>query len=464
MLNIDYSLTAADLLPAIAHLWELSAQKIRSLEHAWMHQQGTPVFTVDGQYTARGWTEWTQGFQFGSAILQYDATGEREFLELGRTKTEQLMASHVTHFGVHDHGFNNISTYGALLRLMNEGRTEEDAGQRRFYEMALMASAAVQARRWTQTSNEDGFIYSFNGPHSLFADTIRSLRSLAMGHRLGHTMMGERDTRISLLDRLVQHGRTTAAYAVYYGTVRDYYDVRGRVAHESIFNTNDGNYRCPNSQQGYSPFSTWTRGQAWVVCGYPELLEFLDTVDDADLNACGGRTSIENAFSEAAAATCDFFIEQTPTDGICYWDTGAPGLAQMGDYLDRPADPYNDFEPVDSSASAIACQGLIRYGIYLKKNGDEENGTRYYQAGLTVLRRLLEEPYISSSPDHQGLLLHTIYHRPNGWDHIPAGSKIPQGESCMWGDYHLREAALYVQRMAQNESYYTFFGPAEARG
>ena len=28
----------------------------------------------------------------------------------------------------------------------------------------------------------------------------------------------------------------------------------------------------------------------------------------------------------------------------------------------------------------------------------------------------------------------------------------------MWGDYHLREAALLVQRLARNEPYLTFFG------
>jgi hypothetical protein len=29
----------------------------------------------------------------------------------------------------------------------------------------------------------------------------------------------------------------------------------------------------------------------------------------------------------------------------------------------------------------------------------------------------------------------------------------------MWGDYHARELALYVQRVVRNEPYYTFFGP-----
>ncbi len=96
----------------------------------------------------------------------------------------------------------------------------------------------------------------------------------------------------------------------------------------------------------------------------------------------------------------------------------------MGDWRERNADPFNDHEPVDSSASAIAAQGLIRLGHAL---GD--SGRAYMQAGLTVLKRLLEEPYLSLDPHHEGILLHSVYHRPNGWDYIPDGAKIPCGES-----------------------------------
>ena len=69
----------------------------------------------------------------------------------------------------------------------------------------------------------------------------------------------------------------------------DSYDLRGRVAHESVFNRNDGQFRCPSSQQGYSPFTTWTRGAAWIICGYAEQLEFLETVRGSDLDAVGGK-------------------------------------------------------------------------------------------------------------------------------------------------------------------------------
>lgn len=453
MIKSDPTLSPASLLPGIKKLWAASAPKILSIDRAETPGAATPVFTVAGRYTARGWTEWTQGFVYGSALLQFDATGDETFLELGRSRTRDRMAHHITHIGVHDHGFNNVSTYGNLLRLMTEGKIPFVPAEREFYELALKCTGAVQASRWSRTSSGSGYIYSFNGPHSLFADTIRSLRALSVSHSLGHVLMGERDLRISLLDRLIQHARTTADFAVYYGENRDAYDIRGRVAHESIFNPNDGNYRCPNSQQGYSPFTTWTRGLAWIIAGYPEQLEWIATLPDEDLEPFGGRQEVENLLIRPALAACDFYIEHTPTDGIPYWDTGAPQLHRIPDYLDSPAQIHNDFEPVDSSAAAIAAQGLLRLGRYLG-----ERGAKYWQAGLATAKTVLSEPYLSTDPNHQGLILHSIYHRPNGWDYIPAGSRVPCGESSMWGDYHARELALYLQRLAEEKPYYTFFG------
>ena len=444
MVDTQSAPTLAALAPKVRRLFDLSAAKIRSLESAWAPDKGSPVFTVGGKYTSRGWTEWTQGFQFGGAILQFDATGDSEFLDIGRRRTVDVMAPHVSHIGVHDHGFNNVSTYGNLLRLMAEGRIPENSWERRFYEMALKVSGAVQAARWSRTIDGGGYIYSFNGPHSLFVDTIRTLRAPAVSHLLGHVLMGENDKKISLIDRVAQHARATAKYAVWYGEGRDFYDVRGRTAHESIFNVNDGNYRCPNSQQGYSPFSTWTRGLAWAMCGFAEQLELFDTFGG------DGHAETKAIMEKAARATCDFYIEHTPPDGMPYWDTGAPGLAHLGDWRARPADPFNDYEPVDSSAAAIGAQGLLRLGRRLKDD-------RYWNAGLKVCDTLFAEPYLSTDPAHQGLILHSVYHRPNGWDAIPAGAKVPAGESSMWGDYHAREVALYLLRLIEDKPYLKFW-------
>jgi unsaturated chondroitin disaccharide hydrolase len=461
LMKILEDITPAGLKSALERVWELSGQKIHLIRREYDVSAGSPVFTREGKYTTRGWTEWTQGFQFGGEIIQFDATGEKQYLDMGRQSTLELMAPHITHFGVHDHGFNNVSTYGALRRLIAEGRVDPAPWEIAFYELAIKCTGAVQAFRWTATEDQGGYVYSFNGPHSLFVDTIRSMRALALSHRLGHTVFSEHDGQISLIERMVKHINSTARFNIYYGEGRDGYDIRGRTAHEAVFNTNDGQFRCPNSQQGYSPFTTWTRGLAWAMCGFAEQLEFIEELDDSDLESSGGRAAVEAMMLRAARAACDFYIDNTSLDGIPYWDTGAPRLIHLGDYTGVNADPYNDFEPVDSSAAAIGAQGLLRLGRYLGRKGQGEEGSRYWQAGLTVSRTLFEEPYLSTGGEHQGLLLHSVYHRPNNWDHIPAGKKIPCNESSMWGDYHLRELALYLWRQVNGEPYYTFFNGIE---
>jgi unsaturated chondroitin disaccharide hydrolase len=516
MMIIDSTLTPSAVLPAINRVFDLSAHKIAAIRKTWKPENGTPVFTVKGEYTSRGWTEWTQGFQYGSAILQFDADCDAAMLEYGRSETVKRMASHVSHIGVHDHGFNNVSTYGNLHRLMREGKIQENVWEKNFYELALKITGAVQAARWTDIAagatdivrngtrtggvEGPGYVYSFNGPHSLFSDTIRSMRALSLAHQLGHALMGERDRKINLLHRALRHAESTAEYNVYFGKGRDAYDVRGRVVHESIFNLNDGSYRCPSTQQGYTPFSTWTRGLAWVLLGFAEQLEYLATLPEkefdgytskatvsgkefdgytskatvpgSEFDGYASKSSVMARFLDVAEAVADFYIDNSTSDGIVYWDTGAPGLAKMGDYLNRPADPYNDFEPVDSSASVISAQGFLRLARYLEtaargsadssvsesaKREKLAQSDRYFKAGLTVAKTLFAEPYLSTDTSHQGLLLHSVYHRPNGWDYIPPGKKVMCGESSMWGDYHTRELALMLLRIAGNGAYYKFY-------
>ena len=101
-------------------------------------------------------------------------------------------------------------------------------------------------------------------------------------------------------------------------------------------------------------------------------------------------------------------------------------------------------------------EGFLRLGTYLAAKGEKAAGKKYFQAGLTIADTLFAEPYLSTDKKHQGLLLHSVYHRPNGWDYIPPGKKVPCGEACMWGDYHAMELALLISRLAQGK-YYTFF-------
>jgi hypothetical protein len=213
--------------------------------------------------------------------------------------------------------------------------------------------------------------------------------------------------------------------------------------------------------------------------GFSEQLEFLETLSEGELaqlklpakgftqaaetRDCRRRSRPVAAFPawflRAATKTADFYLANACADGIPIWDTGAPQLPRLGDFLNKPADPFNVYEPVDSSAAAIAGQGLLRLGNYLLAHGREQEGTHYRQAGLTIAETLFDEPYLSLNPKHQGLLLHSVYHRPNGWDYIAPGQKVPNGESSMWGDYHARELGLILLREARHQKYPTFFGP-----
>jgi hypothetical protein len=466
-MQTNNQITPAQLRDDTQRVFELAAKKAKAIDRSWDPNLGTPVFTVEGNYATRGWTEWTQGFQYGCMILAGDGLGDDKLIQLGKRRTIENMLPHVTHIGVHDHGFNNLSTYGNLLRLLKEKRMKYDGWEEVAYSNAIAASGAIQASRWSgtapvkskHTANAPalGYIYSFNGPHSLFIDTMRTTRILGVGWQLGHSLMHEGDRSANLLKRSVLHGLTTSQYIVFHGDSEHTYDVRGRTAHEGTFNRNDGAFRARATQQGYSPFSTWTRGLAWAMLGYAEELEFFETISAGDFkSACEiSKSDVLKVYERNAKETCDHYIkEASALDGITYWDDGAPGMSQLGDWRNRPADPYNDFEPVDASASAIAAQGLIRLGNYLGKTG---KGKKYYQAGLTVAKTLFDEPYLSTKRNHQGLLLHSIYHWPNHWDHVPEGSKVSHSESSLWGDYHMLELALLIHRMAEGGPYLKFF-------
>lgn len=150
-LHIDPSLTPARLAPSLERVFELSAEKILNLEKSWSPTQGTPVFTIRGRYTSRGWTDWTQGFQYGSALLQFDATGDRRFLGGGPSRDGRA------------YGVPRFAHWGPRPRLQQRLHLRNIAptrprrpdrcllsAERDFYQLALKVSGAVQAARWTR--------------------------------------------------------------------------------------------------------------------------------------------------------------------------------------------------------------------------------------------------------------------------------------------------------------------------
>ena len=383
-------LTAADLLRQSLRLFELAQSKSADRQ-VLGPSRGTPVFTVEGKYTAARLDRMDAGLpvRLRDPRLRRDrrsrtararpANGRRSaWRRTSRTSACTITAS------------TTSRTYGNLRRLMREGRIPHNEwehgllragaqGQRRRAGGALVGVPVPSRHRRAPARQASATSTRFNGPHSLFVDTMRTIRILGVAWQLGHML----DARERPRRPICSSGRSCTGWhqPIHRLPRRQRAHLRRPRpnGHEAIFNRNDGTFRCRSTQQGYSPFSTWTRGLAWAMLGFAEELEFFATIPDAEFEAsvdAGQEATLQAYSSRPATTTCDHYIDDcAAADGIVYWDDGAPGLAKMGDWRSRDADPFNDLEPVDSSASAIAAQGLLRLGRYLDTGGKQLHAT-----------------------------------------------------------------------------------------
>ena len=341
----------------------------------------------------------------------------------------ERMAPHLTHVGVHDHGFNNVSTYGNLWRLMNEGRIEaSDVGA-----ALLRAGAEGQRRRAGRAAGRD---LPDGGLHPLVqrpAVAVRRHDPLAAARwrcPSARPPLMRRTGRAGQPARPARRARrNTAGYNVCYGEGRDAYDVAAARRTRAIFNTNNGIVPLPHTQQGYSPFSTWTRGLAWAMLGFAEQLECLATLARRRSSSRvrrprGAVEDVVHARGRPGHLRLLHRAHRQPTAS----PTGTPARPawrSFGDYLRPPGRSVQrpragrQLRRRDRRARAAAARPL-------SAGRAAKTARATSQAGLTTLDTLFDPPSRTSATDatHQGLILHSVYHRPNGWDHVPAR---PQG-------------------------------------
>ena len=464
MIRIDRTRTPTDLVPRIDRLFALSADKIRSIEQTSRPGDGAPVFTVEGRYTARGWTEWTEGFQYGSALLQFDATDEREFLELGRERTLTRMAPHLTHVGVHDHGFNNVSTYGALWRMARRGTHRrqrvgaavlraraqgqrrragaplDDAARRRLH--LLVQRRALALRRHHPIAARARALAPARPPPGGGTGRAGQPARAARAARAG-------DGEVQRVLRRAAADRTTCAGA--WRTRASSTSPTARIAARA-------------RSRATRPSAPGRAGSRGPCSGFAEQLEFLSTLTADARPVVGSRERRAGARRRGARHVRLLYR----LGRLRRWHPLLGHRRARTVVTRRLGQPRRPIRSTIASPSTARPRPLGRRACCASagsSTGRGEDGSRYTQAGLRVLDTLFDEagPYLSQDPNHQGLLLHSVYHWPNGWDHVPAGARIPRGESSQWGDYHAREAALYVKRLAEGGAYLAFYGPGGDR-
>ncbi len=403
MIRIDRTRTPADLVPKIDRLFTLSAGKIRSIEQTARPGDGAPVFTVEGRYTARGWTEWTEGFQFGSSLLQFDATGERRIPRArprahadadgaaphprrrprSRLQQRQHLRRAVAPGARGTHRRQRVGA--ALLRARAQGQRRragaplDDAARRRLH--LLVQRRALAVRRHHPIAARARALAPARPPPGGGAGRAGQPPRAARAARAG-------DREVQRVLRAQPRAPTTCADAW-----------RTRASSTSPTAPIAARARSRATRPS-APGRAASRGPCWALPSSSSFSRRSPPTRPRRREPQARR----RALIDAARATCDFYIDTAAcADGIPYWDTGAPGLSALGDWGSRAADPFNDREPVDSSAAAIGAQGLLRFGRLLAARG-ARTAARYTQAGLRVLDTLFDEagPYLSQDADASG--------------------------------------------------------------
>lgn len=385
-MNIKQEVDEREVRERAGQAFSFGVAQLEKMLGKWTSDRPAPIYTENGVWTRPDymWTDWCPGFYAGMMWLSYERTGDASWRARAEEYTRRLEGRKFDR-DVHDLGFIFMSTANRWYNLLPDG----DA-TKQWLKDVLITAGTVQSFRWKETG-EDHYVYSFNGPQSLFIDIMMNIRLLFRAHQLG----GEEE----LYRKAVTHARTTEKHLVRKAGAR-LVDDDGMVIHEAIFNPVRGEFRNLSTQQGYSPFTCWARGLGWAMYGYTDTYLFTE----------------DPFFLETAERCAGFYLENTPDDGVPFWDYGAPNIPE---------------EPFDSSAAAIAAVAFWK----LKDIANTRRGADIYRgAALRILSTLTGDEFTMDA-SREGILRHGVYHKPMGWG---------VDESVMWGDYFFMEALHMV--------------------
>ena len=187
---------------------------------------------------------------------------------------------------------------------------------------------------------------------------------------------------------------------------RDHVRPDGSTVHAAFYDPATGALKRVDKGAAYADGSTWARGQAWAVLGFPAAY----------------RETRDPRFLEVARLVSDWWLRHVPDDMVPYWDFGAP---------DIPAAPR------DTSAAAIAASGLIDLALL---DPDEERRAAYAGAARETLASLMSPAY-SSATWTPSVLLHGTY---SWWMDI-------SDRGLAYGDAFFLEALLRLRRLSPEE-------------
>lgn len=343
-----------------------------------------PMYTIGGRFglDRKRWTHWCDGFYPGMMFIFAERTGDGWWVDRGVAYATPLEERQYDR-AVHDLGFVFFSTYLRWLEL---------GGPAERIRPVLIQAGKTMAMRFMEQGQ---YLRSFVEPASLFIDIMMNVGTIF------HAGLETSDEQLLAIAN--RHCLTTRRTLV---------RGDGSTAHEAIFNLETGECLRQSTHQGYRGDSCWSRGLAWSLYGFTR--SYLQS----------GRAE----HLETAIANADYYLENTPADGVTPWDYDAPESGPLAR------------TQVDTSACAIAASGLLDLA---DATTDRTKGRLYRDFALTSLVTLARQYLGNLTPGFEGILNGGVYH---------IHKNLGVHEAVMFGEYFFVEALAKALRALAEES------------
>lgn len=308
---------------------------------------------------------WTNGFWTGMMWQLYHRSGDEAFLREAR-RTGEVLAQEFRSFNKlnHDVGFMYLLSAGADQLLTGREDAKRD----------LLHAAELLMGRF----NPVGFIRAWNEPERVGYAIVDCMMNLSLLFTASALTGDPRFRKVAVI-----HADTTKTHFV-----RE----DGSLRHIVEFDPETGNEVSVPQGQGFSPESSWSRGQAWGLYGF--TLAYINT----------GKTE----YLETAEKIAAYFDKHIRKDGLTDCD------------FCQPREP----ERIDNLAGAIAACGYLELA-------EVTGNQRYRETALRLLDGLIDL-CCDLSDNTVGLLTRCTarYH----------GDQAGENVNMVYGDYFFTEA------------------------
>ena len=370
----------------IKHEINDAAKQIKYLESQ-IKESDIPTTFKDGKYINWGTSWWCSGFYPGTALYLYEATSDKELLDIAKSKLKYL-EKEKNNKGTHDLGFMLYCSFGNALRITGDSAA---------YEEVLATGAESLASRFNETTKTIRSWDHGSWRYPVIIDNMMNLEFLAEVSR----MTGNP----KYLSIAKMHANTT---------LKNHFRKDYSSYHVIDYNPEDGSVIAKQTAQGAFDESAWARGQAWALYGYTVMY----------------RETKDQTYLEQARHIAKFYLNHPnlPEDLVPYWDFDQNKLAPDSKY-------YAKRNLRDASSASIVASALLELSLYTQ--GDESN--EYITKAEGMLKSLSKPPYKAAYKDNGGYILkHSV-------GSIPHGTEIDV--PLTYADYYYVEALLRYKRM-----------------